>query len=89
MIRVCLLLGLLIGTLTYGIAPVRIVLVMGQVDTANLNGVAFVDLTEIFGKYDRYQYDPEGHTLGWFIEDGKHPSPEAGKVIAQSIYDLL
>lgn len=56
---------------------------------ANLNGAAFVDLTEIFGKYDRYQYDPEGHTLGWFTEDGKHPSPEGGKVIAQSIYDLL
>jgi lysophospholipase L1-like esterase len=57
--------------------------------TANLNGAAFVDLTEIFGEYDSYKYDPEGDTLGWFIEDGKHPSVEGGKVIAESIYDLL
>jgi lysophospholipase L1-like esterase len=57
--------------------------------TANLNCAAFVDLTEIFGEYDSYKYDPEGHTLGWFIEDGKHPSVEGGKVIAESFYDLL
>ncbi|MDQ8209153.1 sialate O-acetylesterase [Coraliomargarita sp. SDUM461003] len=56
---------------------------------ANLSGAAFIDLTEIFGEFDSYKYDSEGNTLGWFIQDGKHPSVEGAKVVAQSIYDLL